>query len=43
MIIKITKFKSLDKEEKLLAVIKLALFFLGGVICAVLLFEFFVF
>ncbi len=37
----ISKFKSLDKEERFLAVVKLALCFLAGVLFAVLLFELF--
>jgi hypothetical protein len=37
----ITKFKSLDNEERFVAVVKLVLCFLAGVLSAVLLFELF--
>jgi len=37
----IIKFKSLDHEEKTVAVLKLVLCFLAGVLSAVLLFELF--
>lgn len=37
----ITKFKNLDHGEKTIAIIKLALCFLAGVLSAVLLFELF--
>jgi len=39
----IIKFKSLDSEERSLALVKLALCFLAGVLFAVLLFELFVY
>jgi len=37
----IIKFKSLDNEERTIAIIKLALCFFAGVLSAVLLFELF--
>jgi len=39
----IIKFKSLDRQERSIALLKLALCFLAGVLSAVLLFEFFVY